>query len=113
LLGARVIVSFQSEKLHDCCCQASLAEEALGSAHAQDLATLIAEAEAVETADEFLQLRAPLAHITEDDSLLAEVGADYAARFVAAGQEFTRDEEGKIVWSSVRRVKLVTLETAT
>src|SRR5215207_6327180 len=98
-----MIISFQSQELHDCCCIASVAEETLGSVHAQALETLIADAEAIETAAEFLQLREPFASVDVDDSLLADVGADYRARFVAIGQEFTRDAEGRIVWSSVRR----------
>jgi hypothetical protein len=106
-----VIVSFQSQELHDCCCIASVAEEALGAILAQALENLIADAEAVETAAELLELLEPFASVAPDDSLLADVGADYRARFVAIGQEFTRDEEGKIVWLSVRRLKLVALES--
>jgi hypothetical protein len=108
-----VIVSFESEQLHDCCCQASIAEDILGSATAQLLATVIAEAEAAETAAEFLQLREPFASVDIDDSLLTDVSAEYRARFVPIGQELTRDGEGKIVWSSVRRLKLVALESGT
>jgi hypothetical protein len=105
-----MIVSFQSEELHDCCCYGGLAEERLGSAHAQALATLIAEAEAVETADELLQLREHFASLEIDDSLLADVGTEYRARFVPIGQEVIRNAEGKVDWSSVRRLKLVGLE---
>lgn len=108
-----MIVSFHNEELHDCCCFASVAEETLGSVHAQALATLIAEAEAVETAAELLVLRDPFALVDADDSLSVDIGADYRARFVAIGKEFNRDEEGKIDWSSVRRLKLVALESAT
>lgn len=107
-----MIVSFQTEELHDCCCYAGVAEEVLGSAHAQALVTLIADAEAVETADELLALRDPFASVDVDDSLLADVGAEYRARFVAIGQEVSQNEEGKVDWSSVRRLKLVALEAS-
>ena len=106
-----MIVSFQSQELHDCCCIATVAEEILGGVHAQALKTIIADAEAVETAAEFLQLREPFASVDVDDSLLADVGANYRARFVPIGQEFTRDDEGRVVWSSVRRLKLMALES--
>ena len=96
---------------HDCCCIATVAEETLGGVHAQALKTLIADAEAVETAAEFLHLRGQYASVDGDDSLLADLGADYRARFVAIGQEFIRDAEGKIIWSSVRRLKLMALES--
>jgi hypothetical protein len=106
-----MIVSFQSQELHDCCCIASVAEERLGNVHAEALETLIADAEAFENAAEFLEFRETFASIDADDSLLADVGADYRARFVAIGQEVTRDKEGRIVWSGVRRLKLVALES--
>ena len=105
-----MIVSFQTEELHDCCCIGSVAEAMLGNVHAEALEMLIADAEAFETAAEFLEFGEAFASIDADDSLLADVGAVYRARFVALGQEVTRDQEGRIVWSSVRRLKLIALE---
>jgi hypothetical protein len=104
-----MIVSFQSEELHDCCCIADVAEKKLGSEHAQALATVIADAEAVETAAEFIELFTPL-NVGHSDSLLVPIGADYRVRFVAVGQAFGRDEEGGIDWSTVRRLQLAVLE---
>jgi hypothetical protein len=107
-----VIVSFQEKELHDCSYIAAVAEKKLGSVLAQALATLISDAEAVETADELLELRRPAAFFDSEDSLFVSIGAECRARFVAVGHEFNRDEEGRTVWSSVRRIKLVALEPA-
>ncbi len=105
-----MIVSFQTKQLHDCCYVASVAEAQMGSAHGEALRTLIADAEAFETAEELIELRTPDASVDVDDSLYVRIGAEWHARFVAVGQEFSRDEEGRTVWSSVRRLKLVALE---
>lgn len=105
-----MIVSFQERDLHDCSYVAAFAEEKLGRFLAQALATLIADAEAAETAEELMELRSPSSFIDSDDSLLVPIGAECRARFVAVGQEFGRDEEGRTVWSSVRRLKLMALE---
>ena len=107
-----MIVSFQEKGLHDCSYVAAVAEERLGSVLAQALATLISEAEATETAGELLELRGPAAFVDSEDSLIVPIGADCSARFVTVGHEFSRDEKGRTVWSSVRRLKLVALESA-
>ena len=105
-----MIVSFETEELHDCCLVADVAEAILGAIHAQALATLIAEIEALETAAELLELLHPTMTVEIDDSLLLPLGADFQVRFVAAGTEFNRDGEGAINWSSVRRLKFLALE---
>jgi hypothetical protein len=105
-----MIVSFHTKQLHDCCYVASVAEAELGSTHGEALRALIADAEALETAEELIELRTPDASVNSDDSLSVRIGAEWRARFVAVGQEFSRDVEGRAVWSSVRRLKLVALE---
>jgi hypothetical protein len=107
-----MIISFQTKELHDCSYIAAVAEEKLGNVLAQALATLISDAEAAETAQELLELYNPAALLDTMDSLFVDLGAECHARFVAVGHEFSRDEEGRTVWASVRRLKLVALEPA-
>jgi len=104
-----MIVSFQEADDRDVCCKADLAEKKLGRTRAEAIVSVIADAEASETAAEFIELFHPQ-NVDEGDSLLVPIGADYEARFVATGQAFSQTEEGKTDWSTVRRVKLVTLE---
>jgi hypothetical protein len=106
-----VIVSFQEKDLHDCSYETEIAEARLGDVLAQALATLIADAEASETAEELMEIRNPAVIIDSGDSLLVPIGADCRARFVAVGHEFSRDKGGIPIWSSVRRLKLVALES--
>ena len=104
-----MIVSFQEADHRDLCCKADVAEKNLGRTRAEAIAGVIADAEASETAAEFIELFRPL-NVDEGDSLLIPIGADYEARFVATGQAFSQAGEGATDWSTVRRVKLVTLE---
>jgi hypothetical protein len=106
-----MIVSFQTADLRNCCCKADVAEKKLGTTHAEALGSVISEAEASETAEDFIELYKP-EDVDQGDSLLVTIGAGYQARFVAAGQAFSRVGEGATDWSTVRRVKLVELEPA-
>lgn len=102
-----MIISFETHDLHDCCCRIESAEEKFGSIHAQALATLIADAEAFESAAELIDFLGPDANLNQDDSLSVAIGSDYQAKFVAAGVRFARSDEGRVIWSSVQRLKLV------
>jgi hypothetical protein len=102
-----LIISFETRNLHECCCRVEAAEQRLGSVHAQALATVIAEAEAFENAQEWIDFCGLDIFIAEDDSLLVLIGSDYHARFVAAGLRFARNNEGRVVWMSVQRLKLM------
>jgi hypothetical protein len=101
-----LIVSFETSDLRECCWRIEVAEQQLGTVHAQALVTLIAELEAFEIAAEMLSFMRTSAIITDSDSLLIEVGSDYVATFVPVGVRFGRDEYGRVDWSTVRRLKL-------
>ena len=81
------------------------AERLFGSAKAQALVTLIAEAEAFATADELMHFRgASDAHGMHSFSV--EIGPNWNATFVPVGEQYGRDAAGNVEWSSVRRLKL-------
>lgn len=101
-----MIISFGTAELHDCCSSLVAAEQRLGSAHAQALVSLIADAEAFDSADDLIRYFDSQALVDEHDSLFLPIGSNYKSRFVAVGVRFTRNAEGNIEWASVHRLKL-------
>lgn len=104
-----IVISYGSRRLLDCCSSALAAEEALGPAYAPAVLSLIAEAEALETAAELLRLYGNSAKVEMDDSLLVAVGANCSVRFTVVGAQNRRDGAGRVVWDSVQRLKLVAI----
>jgi hypothetical protein len=68
---------------------------------------LIADVEAFEDASQVIDFFGLATGCHEDDSLFLPIGASYRARFVAVGKRFGCDGDGKVVWSSVKRLKLM------
>jgi hypothetical protein len=104
-----LIISFDTRELLECCSSLEMAEQQLGSAHAQALVSLIADAEAFENASELIKFFGSDAHVAENDTISLAIGSDYRAVFVAAGVRFVRDVDGTVDWTSVQRLKLVDL----
>lgn len=102
-----MIVSFETAALQQTCLVLELAEEQFGAVHAQALIALLAEIEAFGTAAELIDFLVDDAPIALDDSLSLPIGSDYRATLVATGTRYGRDHEGRVVWSSVTRLKLV------
>jgi hypothetical protein len=104
-----LIISFDTRELLECCSSLEMAEQQLGSAHAQALVSLIADAEAFENASQLIKFFGSDAHVAETDTISLAIGSDYRAVFVAAGVRFVRDVDGTVDWTSVQRLKLVDL----
>lgn len=104
-----MIISFDSRNLLECCSTLEAAEQRLGSAYAQALLSLIADAESFENAAELIEFFGPAAHVGDGDTISIAIGSDYRIEFVAAGTRFRRKAEGEIAWTSVQRLKLVNL----
>jgi hypothetical protein len=100
-------VSFQTRCLQEICLTIQAAERTFGPVHAQALSTLIADIEAFEDASQVIDFFGFAEVCREDDSLFLPIGANYQARFVAVGKRFGCDADGKVVWSSVKRLKLM------
>jgi hypothetical protein len=103
-----VIVSFNTEGLRDCCASLERAEALIDLTHARDLMTVLSDAEAVDTAAEFVELYAPNAAI-EGDIISLPIGRRYRATFVAIGAALVRNRDGGLDWRSVRRLKMMDL----
>jgi hypothetical protein len=102
-----LIISFDSGELRDCCCDLASAERKLGSALAETLVSLIADAEAFDNADALMAFFDEDASLDADDVLSLAIGPDRRVRFVPVGVAFVRDGAGKVDWTSVRRLKLI------
>lgn len=102
-----MIVSFENEQLHDVCTSLPCAEEAYGSVHAGVLIAVISDAMSFENAADFVAYLDADAQISTEDSLLIAIGTGYQAALVAVGTRFDRDGDGRIIWATVTRLKLV------
>ena len=105
-----MIVSFETRCLQKICLTIQAAERRLGPIHAQALIALVADIEAFEDAGQVIDFFGFASVCREDDSLLLPIGASYRARFLAAGKRFGCDSNGKVIWSSVKRLKLMEIE---
>jgi hypothetical protein len=103
-----LIISFNSAWLEQVCCRLEAAESAFGALKANALVTTIAELESLSDASEMLAFfNGAITQI--DDSLSLEIGPNHQATFVAAGTKFGKDQAGAVIWSTVKRLKLVKL----
>jgi hypothetical protein len=103
-----LIVSFNTKALRDCCASSERAEAVIGSAHAQELISVLSDTEAVETAAEFIELYAPNVAV-DGDSISLPIGTEYRLAFVAVGVAITRNCEVELDWRAVRRLKMMDL----
>jgi hypothetical protein len=102
-----LIISFKDSSLHDACVKLHQAEQLYGSVHAAALVTFISDAEAFESVGELLDFLGDDIQLLPDESLSVLIGSDYRVALVVAGKRFDRDVGGRVVWTSVKRLKLV------
>jgi hypothetical protein len=100
-------ISFEDEWLHDTCVDLQRAEQQYGSVHAAALVTFISDAVAFENVGELLDFLGDDIRISPEDSLSVAIGSDYRATLIVAGKRFNRGTDGRVVWTSVTRLKLV------
>ena len=102
-----ITISFEDQPLHDYCVDLERAELMFGSVSASALVSFISEAMAFENVAELMEFLGNDIEISVDDSLFLSIGSDYRAALVAVGTRFSRDADGRVVWASVTRLKLV------
>ena len=102
-----MIVSFNTQELRDRCATLENAETVIGSPHARELISVLSDAEAADTAAEFVELYAPKATV-EGDSISLPIGTRYRISFVAIGAAIG-NRNGRPDWRLVRRLKLMDL----
>lgn len=104
-----ITISFEEQRLHDTCIELDKAELAFGSLNAGALITFISEARAFENVQELMDFLGDQITISADDSLSVSIGSDYSAALVVAGKRSKCGADGRVIWSSVTRLKLVTM----
>lgn len=102
-----ITISFDTQQLHDDCVDLERADLLLGSINAEALVTFLSDAAAFENVGELIAFLDEEIKINPDDSLSVAIGAEYRASLVVVGRRFARDGDGRIIWESVTRLKLV------
>lgn len=95
--------------LHETCVNLEKAEQAYGSVSAAALVTFLSDAESLENVGELMDLMGDEIIILPDDSLSVAIGSDYRATLIAAGTRYLQSADGRLVWSSVARLKLLAI----
>ncbi|TRW15132.1 hypothetical protein [Glacieibacterium frigidum] len=104
-----MIVSYETPALQQACFSLEVAEAEYGAVHAQALIALIADIEAFENVAELADFWGDELLVTIDDSLSLPIGAHYRASLAAVGTRYRRDAGGRVVLSSVTRLKLLAI----
>lgn len=104
-----MIVSFGTARLKEICLVLSEAEVALGTVNAKALVSIIADIEALENAEEVLDLMDGTVQVKDDDTLEIVFGSNYCAHLVPVGMRFQRSGNGQIIWSTVARLKVTAI----
>lgn len=104
-----IILSFETQQLHDTCVALASAEQAFGSMTAAALVTFISEASAFANVAELIDFHGDGMRVSGDDSVSVAIGADYNATLQAVGSKFARDAGGRVEWESVTRLKLIAI----
>lgn len=100
-------ISFHDQDLHDTCANLEAAEEHYGI-HAQAIVTFISDALAFENAEELSAFYGDGAKIASDDSLSIEISSRYSVTLVPVGKRFETDGDERVIWATVKRLKIMT-----
>lgn len=100
-------LTFEGDPLYEICADLGLAEQAYGSISAGALVAFISEAASFETADELIAFLGGDVNILPDDSLSVAIGSEYQATLIVVGKRYSRDDPGRVIWSSVTRLKVL------
>lgn len=101
-------ISFHNQDLHDTCANLEAAEGHYGI-HAQAIVTFISDALAFENAEELFTFYGDGAKIASDDSLLIEISSGYLVTLVPVGKRYARDGDERVIWATVKRLKIMTI----
>lgn len=103
-------VSFETDRLRDWCCKYDHAQRAFGVHLANEVFTLIADAEAQDNAAEWHDFLVNELFSCTGDAFQVTVGTEYIATFVPAGRKYRIDDDGNADWSTVTRVMLTSIQ---
>lgn len=101
-----MIVSFETTALRAICASLDAAVRKLGAAEARALLTTLSDIEALDTANEFLELAADDARVSSCNAIEVTVGREHRAILVPVGVRYRKQSDGSPDWSTVRYLKL-------
>lgn len=104
-----MIVSFETTALRAICANLDAAECELGAHDAQSLFVILSDIEALETANEFLELAAEDATVSSSNEIEVTVGREHRAILVPVGMRYRTLPGGSPDWATVQRLKLTAL----
>jgi hypothetical protein len=103
-----IVISYRNRELAHRCTKLDIAQQWLGPTNAQALIDLIADSEALETAQALLDFYD--AKIHEGDSLLVGFSPQCKAVLMPIGPKIQRTAGGAPAWEQVRRLILVAVK---
>lgn len=104
-----MIVSFETPALRALCTSLDTAERELGSTDARSLLTVLSDIEALDTANEFLELAGDDVRVLSSNAIEVTVGREHRAILMPVGVRYRRKPDGSPDWSTVRYLKLAAL----
>ena len=105
-----LVISYETQNLRDSCLSLENAESSYGSLQAQELIEILADADAVDDAEEFIELYSGSDCVVVKDSISLKIGSEYSMTLTAIGENMQVTVTGEIVWSSVTRLKLMMIK---
>jgi hypothetical protein len=102
-------ISFATAALKDCCLKREVAEVQYGRIYADRLVSEIADAEAFDNVQEWIDFLGGNAVINQNGSFNVPIGSRYLATFVSVDANTEHNEDGHIMWSSVEFIKLTAI----
>lgn len=100
-------VSYETAELKAICLKLEMADQQLGRIYATDLMTLLADAEACETAQGWHDILGDDVQITASDAFTVRLGARYTLEFVSVDGHRKFGPDGYAQWKTVEFIKLV------
>lgn len=100
-------VSYETAELKAICLNLEVADRHLGRVYANNLMTLLADAEACETAQDWHDILGDDLQITASDAFTVCLGARYTLELVSVDGHRKTGADGSALWNTVEFVKLV------
>jgi len=104
-----LVISYETQEMRDACLSLENAGNRYGSLLAKEIVEVLADAEALENAADFIALYEGSDCVVAGDAISLKLGSEYVLRMIALGVDLQKTVEGEIIWSSVTRLKLMTI----
>lgn len=104
-----ITISFEHAEHHEMCSSLERAEQLLGSVSAGELVRFLSDAAACDNVADLIGLLGDDIKVSGNDSLSVMIGSDYRADLIAMGKHVKHDDDDRVLWTSVIRLKLMAI----